>query len=198
MGENQESDSQKDSKQRQLTKYLQMNTLTAIARTTLPTSRKIRKASSSSGPEAPSWAGFSLASWSRSLIASSKRDRYCCRPRRGERGSPSPARSPRTRCRGSPGLSSSPLPPSMSLISGVGREHLLSKPSLWRLPPSSLENDAGRVEEMAEDQASVLSRSMCILCSITWPLTSARKTGQSVTYLLLFWRYHYQYSEYLI
>lgn len=95
-----------------LTRNVQTKPRANTARRTLPTSRKSRKGSNSSGSgAAPSGDGFSSASWPRSFMASSKRDRYFWRPRRGE---PSPwpsspgARSPLGLWRISPTPSGSP------------------------------------------------------------------------------------------
>lgn len=143
-----------------LTRYLQTKTLTKTARRTLPMSLKILKASNSSESDPPSWTGFSLASWPRSFMASSKRDRYFWRPRRGEPLRSSDTRSPLGLCR-IPAMSSSREPPWGSLKPGRG-EPLLSGVLLWERLPSpetSGRKGDGLAEDEDEDHGSVLSRS---------------------------------------
>lgn len=143
-----------------LTRYLQTKTLTNTASRTLPISLKTLKGSNSSGSDAPSWAGFSLASWPRSFMASSKRDRYFWRPRRGEPPTSSDTRSPLGLCRRPPTSSSSDVAGS-SQQSGSG-EPLLSGVALReRLPRpvASGRKGDGLGEEEGDDHSSVLSRS---------------------------------------
>lgn len=118
-----------------LTKYLQTNSLTNTARRMLPMTRKILKASKSSTSDPSSCAGFSLANWPRSFMASSKRDRYFCRPRRGEPLWSSDRRSPRGLCLRPP-MSSSREPPRCSPRLGSG-EPLLSGVALCERLPCS-------------------------------------------------------------
>lgn len=123
-------------------------------------SLKILKGSNSSGSDPPSWAGFSLASWPRSFMASSKRDRYFWRPRRGEPLRSSDARSPLGLCR-TPPMSSSRETPCGSLQPGRG-EPLLSGVAVWeRLPnpEASGRKGDGLGEDEDDDHGSVLSRS---------------------------------------
>lgn len=127
------------------TRYLQTKTLTKTARRTLPTSRKTRNGSNSSTSESPSCAGFSLASWLRSFMASSKRDKYWWRPRRGEPPASSDAfalwRSP-------------PTSPSRDALRGWPKsgsgEPRLSGVAVWERAPGLGEG---------EDHGSDLSRS---------------------------------------
>lgn len=118
-----------------LTRYLQTKSLTNTARRMLPTIRKILKASKSSTSGPPSCAGFSLANWPRSFMASSKRDRYFCRPGRGELLRSSDRRSPLGLCLRPP-MSSSREPPRCSPRLGSG-EPLLSGVALCERLPCS-------------------------------------------------------------
>ncbi len=72
-----------------LTRYWHTKTRTKTARATLQTSRTRRNESSSSCSSSPppSWDVFSAHSCPRSFMASSKRDRYFCRPLRGDAAS---------------------------------------------------------------------------------------------------------------
>lgn len=141
-----------------LTRYLQTKTLTKTARRMLPMSLKILKGSNSSASDPPSWAGFSLASWPRSFIASSNRDRYFWRPRRGEPLMSSDTRSPLGLCRIP--MSSSSEPPCGSQMPGRG-EPLLSGVALWErlLSPEASGRKGDGLGEEDEDHGSVLSRS---------------------------------------
>ncbi len=67
-----------------LTRYWQTKMRTKTARATLQTSRKRQNESSSSSSPPSSWDVFSALSCPRSFMASSKRDRYVCRPPRGD------------------------------------------------------------------------------------------------------------------
>lgn len=123
-------------KNHRLTRYLQTKTLTKTARRTLPMSRKTLKGSNSSESELPSSAGFSLVSWPRSFMASSKRERYDAgrKPRRGEALRSSDGRSP-LGLRRMPPMSSSEDPPVGSLESSGRGEPLLSGVELWEWLP---------------------------------------------------------------
>lgn len=137
-----------------LTRYLQTKSLTNTASRTLPTSLKILKGSNSSESDPPSCAGFSLASWPRSFIASSKRDRYFWRPGRGEPLRSSVTRSPLGLFR-MPPISSSSEPQWGSQKPGRG-EALFSGVALWERLTWAV---WGLREDDDDDNGSVLSRS---------------------------------------
>ena len=143
-----------------LTRYWQTETLTNTARSRLPISLNILKTSNSSGSESPSSAAFSLATAScpRSFMASSNRDRYVCRPLRGEPLGSSEGLSPLGLCRtpAATPLKSSRLPPTGSPRSGSG-EPLLSGVEL-REWADSWRKGEGLGEELA-GHGSVRSRS---------------------------------------
>lgn len=123
-------------------------------------SRKILKGSNSSESDPPSCTGFSLASWPRSFMASSKRDRYFWRPGRGELLRSSDIRSPLGLCR-IPPMSSSRDPPWGSLKPGRD-DALFSGVALWErlpCPEASGRKGDGRREDEDDDNGSVLSRS---------------------------------------
>lgn len=140
-------------KEPDLTRYLQTKSLTKTARRTLPTSLKTTKGSNSSESEPLSCTGFSLASWPRSFMASSKRDKYFWRPGRGELFKSSDTRSPLVLFR-MPARSSSREPLRDSLKPGRG-EALLSGVALWERLPCAEEG----LGEDDEETGSVLSRS---------------------------------------
>lgn len=140
-------------KEPDLTRYLQTKSLTKTARRTLPTSLKTMKGSNSSESDPLSCAGFSLASWPRSFMASSKRDKYFWRPGRGELFKSSVARSPLVLFR-MLARSSSREPLRDSLKPGRG-EPLLSGVALWERLPCAEEG----LGEDDEESGSVLARS---------------------------------------
>lgn len=119
----------------------------------LPNSRKTMKGSNSSESEPLSWAGFSLASWPRSFMASSKRDKYFWRTGWAELFNSSDTRSPLVLFR-MPARSSSREPVRDSLKPGRG-EALLSGVALWERLPCPEEG----LGEDDEESVSVLSRS---------------------------------------
>lgn len=143
----------KQRKEPDLTRYVQTKSLTKTARRTLPTSLKTTKGSNSSESEPLSCPGFSLVSWPRSFMASSKRDKYFWRPGRGELFSSSDTRSPLVLFR-MPARSSSREPLRESLKPGRG-EALLSGVALWERLPCAEES----LGEDDEETDSVLSRS---------------------------------------
>ena len=153
-----------------LTRYWQTDTRTNTAKRRLPISLNILKTSNSSGSESPSSAAFSLATAScpRSFMASSNRDRYVCRPLRGEPLGSSKGLSPLGLCRtpATP-LKSSRLPPKGSPRSRRG-EPLLSGVEL-REWAASWRKGEGLGEEVV-GHGSVLSRSR-------WNLGSAGRRG---------------------
>lgn len=143
-----------------LTRYLQTKSRTKTARRTLPMSLKILKGSKSSESAPPSCTDFSLASWPRNFMASSKRDRYFWMPGRGELLRSSDTRSTLGLCL-SPPMSSSREPPCGSLKPGRG-EALLSGVALWErlpCPVASGRKGDGLGEDEDDENGSVLLRS---------------------------------------
>lgn len=147
-------------KEPDLTRYLQTKSLTKTARRMLPTSLKTMKGSNSSESEPLSCAGFSLASWPRSFIASSKRDKYFWSPGRDELFKSSDTRSPLVLFR-MPARSSSRELQRDSLKPGRG-EARRSGVALWERLPCPDE----RLGEDDEETGSVLSRSRWKLGSV--------------------------------
>lgn len=179
-----------------LTRYLQTKTLTNTARRTLPTSLKILKGSSSSESDPASWAGFSLASWLRSFMASSKRDKYWWKPRRGELlRSSDGARSPLALCLKPPSSSSSDAP-RVSLLSGRGEPLLSGVEVRLPWPEASGRKGDGLWEEDDMDQGSVLSRSRWKRGSAgCWEAPAERKvsdvTSNSIMPLIIYFWFKY-------